>query len=171
MFGTPFYNEGLRKIIISFGQLFNNIVIENKSSDGAILKRIKVPLAYAPKEKFLVRLDEQANLEDRSMAITLPRIGFEISNWLHHISRSLGFFLYESKYSNPPNISGAASLIVPQEKQKKARISKPLLSVWLGHMKKFDLGSLLASATISSDASHFWQTISITDASLFLDYS
>jgi hypothetical protein len=89
MFGTPFYNEGLRKIIISFGQLFNNIVIENKSSDGAILKRIKVPLAYAPKEKFLVRLDEQANLEDRSMAITLPRIGFEISGLQYDPARKL----------------------------------------------------------------------------------
>ena len=79
MFGTPFYNEGLRKIIIAFGQLFNNIVIESKGKDGAIVQSIKVPLAYAPKEKFLVRLDEQADLDDRSMALTLPRIGFEIS--------------------------------------------------------------------------------------------
>jgi|TARA_B110000444_G_scaffold208884_1_gene203471 hypothetical protein len=89
MFGTPFYNEGLRKIIIAFGQLFNNIVIESKGKDGAILKRIKVPLAYAPKEKFLVRLDEQADLDDRSMALTLPRIGFEISGLSYDPSRKL----------------------------------------------------------------------------------
>ena len=71
MFGTPFYNEGLRKIIIAFGQLFNNIVIENTNrTTGAVTKRIKVPLAYAPKEKFLVRLEQQPDLTDRSFAIT-----------------------------------------------------------------------------------------------------
>ena len=55
MFGTHFYNEGLRKLTIAFGQLFNNIVLQNTSSTGAVTKRIRVPLAYAPKEKFLVR--------------------------------------------------------------------------------------------------------------------
>ena len=90
MFGTPFYNEGLRKIIIAFGQLFNNIVIESKNKDtGAVLQRIKVPLAYAPKEKFLVRLDQQAELNDRSFAVTLPRMGFEISGLSYDPSRKL----------------------------------------------------------------------------------
>ena len=90
MFGTPFYNEGLRKIIIAFGQLFNNIVIESKNKDtGAVLQRIKVPLAYAPKEKFLVRLDQQAELDDRSFAVTLPRMGFEIAGLAYDPSRKL----------------------------------------------------------------------------------
>ena len=73
MFGTHFYNEGLRKLTIAFGQLFNNIVIQNTSSTGAVTRRIKVPLAYAPKEKFLARIDQQANLQDdRKVAVTLP---------------------------------------------------------------------------------------------------
>ena len=77
MFGTHFYNEGLRKLTIAFGQLFNNIIIQNTSSTGAITRRIKVPLAYAPKEKFLVRIDQQSNLQDdRAVAVTLPRLGF-----------------------------------------------------------------------------------------------
>ena len=54
MFGTHFYNEGLRKLTIAFGQLFNNIIIQNTSSTGAVTRRIRVPLAYAPKEKFIV---------------------------------------------------------------------------------------------------------------------
>ncbi len=54
MFGTHFYNEGLRKLTIAFGQLFNNIVLQNTSSTGAVTKRIRVPLAYAPKEKFIL---------------------------------------------------------------------------------------------------------------------
>ena len=90
MFGTHFYNEGLRKLTIAFGQLFNNIVIQNTSSTGAVTKRIRVPLAYAPKEKFLVRLEQQANLqEDREVSITLPRLGFEITGLSYDASRKL----------------------------------------------------------------------------------
>ena len=61
MFGNHFYNEGMRKLTIAFGQLFNNIIVQNTSSTGAVTKRMRVPLAYAPKEKFLVRLDQQAS--------------------------------------------------------------------------------------------------------------
>jgi len=61
MFGNHFYNEGVRKLVIGFGQVFNNIYVQNTASDGAVTKRLRVPLAYAPKEKFLVRLDQQAN--------------------------------------------------------------------------------------------------------------
>ena len=90
MFGTHFYNEGLRKLTIAFGQLFNNIVIQNTSSTGAVTKRIRVPLAYAPKEKFIVRLEQQANLkEDREVSITLPRLGFEITGLSYDSSRKL----------------------------------------------------------------------------------
>ena len=90
MFGTHFYNEGMRKLTIAFGQLFNNIIIQNTSSTGAVTKRIRVPLAYAPKEKFLVRLEQQANLqEDRAVSITLPRLGFEITGLSYDPSRKL----------------------------------------------------------------------------------
>ena len=89
MFGTHFYNEGMRKLTIAFGQIFNNIIIQNKNSSGAITKRYKVPLAYAPKEKFLVRLDEQANLENRQFATTLPRLGFEITGLSYDANRKL----------------------------------------------------------------------------------
>ena len=90
MFGTHFYNEGLRKLTIAFGQLFNNIVIQNTSSTGAVTKRIRVPLAYAPKEKFLVRLEQQANLQDdREVSITLPRLGFEITGLQYDATRKL----------------------------------------------------------------------------------
>ena len=90
MFGTHFYNEGMRKLTIAFGQLFNNIVIQNTSSTGAVTKRIRVPLAYAPKEKFIVRLDQQANLqEDRAVSVTLPRLGFEITGLAYDATRKI----------------------------------------------------------------------------------
>ena len=88
MFGH-FYNEGMRKMTIAFGQIFNNIQIKRKDSSGAVIQSIKVPLAYAPKEKFLVRLDQQPSLDEREFAITLPRLGFEISGIEYDASRKL----------------------------------------------------------------------------------
>lgn len=89
MFGQHFYNEGIRRLTIGFGQLFNNVIVQNKSSTGAVTKRYRVPLAYAPKEKFLVRLDEQANLDNREFAITLPRMGFEMTGLSYDSTRKL----------------------------------------------------------------------------------
>ena len=78
MLGSHFYNSIVRKNIIAFGTLFNNI--EMKSTDpstGDVLETIKVPLAYGPKQKFLVRLEE--NQSNRKVAITLPRLYFEMT--------------------------------------------------------------------------------------------
>ena len=89
MFGTYFYNESMRRMTIGFGQIFNNIQIKRKDSSGNVVQSIRVPLAYAPKEKFLARLDQQANLNEREFAITLPRMSFEISGISYDPSRKL----------------------------------------------------------------------------------
>ena len=88
MFGRYSYNQTLRKMTIAFGQIFNNIQIKRTGSDSTI-QSIRVPLAYAPKEKFLVRLDQQPSLDDRQFAVTLPRMGFEISGIEYDGSRKL----------------------------------------------------------------------------------
>ena len=78
MLGSHFYNQIVRKNIIAFGTLFNNI--EMKSTDpntGEVLETTKVPLNYGPKQKFLVRLAE--NNASSKVAITLPRIYFEMN--------------------------------------------------------------------------------------------
>ena len=89
MFGTYFYNESMRRMTIAFGQLFNNIQIKRKDSNDTVIQSIKVPLAYAPKEKFLVRLDQQPSLDEREFAITLPRMSFEITSIAYDPSRKL----------------------------------------------------------------------------------
>ena len=89
MLGNRFYNQSLRKLIVAFGQVFNNIVIQRTNSTGGVTSRIKVPLAYAPKEKFMVRLDQQANLNSREFATSLPRMGFEITGLSYDASRKL----------------------------------------------------------------------------------
>ena len=59
MFGDYFYHNSLRKIVVAFGTIFNNIQIHRKDSNGKVVQSIKVPLAYSPKEKFITRLEQQ----------------------------------------------------------------------------------------------------------------
>ena len=89
MFGNYFYNESMRRMTIGFGQIFNNIQIKRKNDAGKVIQTIRVPLAYGPKEKFLVRLDQQSSLDNREFAITLPRMGFEISGISYDPTRKL----------------------------------------------------------------------------------
>ena len=88
MLGQQFYHETIRKVIIAFGTLFNDIQLVRKDNDGNIIQTMKVPLAYGPREKFLVRLREDADLT-KQVAITLPRIGFEIQNLSYDSVRKL----------------------------------------------------------------------------------
>jgi hypothetical protein len=79
MLGSTFYHETIRKVVIGFGTLFNDIHITRKDSSGNVAQSMKVPLAFGPKQKFLVRLREDPSIT-KSVAITLPRIGFEIGS-------------------------------------------------------------------------------------------
>ena len=88
MLGSTFYHETLRKCIVGFGTLFNDIHITRKDSSGNVIQSMKVPLAYGAKQKFLTRLTEDPNLS-KSVAITLPRIGFEIGQISYDSTRKL----------------------------------------------------------------------------------
>ena len=88
MLGQQFYHESIRKIIVAFGTTFNNIQLVRKDNDGNITQTMKVPLAYGPRQKWLVRLNEDADLS-KQVAVTLPRIGFEIQNLSYDPSRKL----------------------------------------------------------------------------------
>jgi len=88
MLGQQFYHETIRKIIVAFGTTFNNVQLVRKDNDGNIVQTMKVPLAYGPQQKYLVRLNEDADLS-KQVAITLPRIGFEIQNLSYDPTRKL----------------------------------------------------------------------------------
>ena len=55
MFNQHFYHEKIRKCVAVFGTLFNNLYVLRKNSSGAVISQMKVPLSYAPKQKFLER--------------------------------------------------------------------------------------------------------------------
>ena len=88
MLGQQFYHETMRKIVVSFGTLFNNIQIVRKNSAGTIVQSMKVPLAYGPQQKFLARINADPALGAK-VAVTLPRLGFEMTGITYDPTRKL----------------------------------------------------------------------------------
>ena len=86
MLGTYFYHEILRKTIIAFGTLFNDVHIKHDDRSGGTISETKVPLIYGPKQKFLAKLEQQEELT-KATAITLPRMSFEMTSMNYDSSR------------------------------------------------------------------------------------
>ena len=93
---SVFYHGIVRKCIIGFGRLFSSIYIDRKVTDpvkGTTIQRLHVPLSYAPKEKWLVRLDEDQTLENQTLT-TLPRLSFEIIAYTYDSLRKMNRMQY-----------------------------------------------------------------------------
>ena len=89
MLGTYYYHEIIRKTIIGFGTLFNNIFIKHEDIDDTTLDETKVGLAYGPQQKFFSKIREQSNLT-KAVAITLPRMSFEMTSVQYDPTRKSG---------------------------------------------------------------------------------
>lgn len=88
MFGQIWNHGTIRKYVIYFGTLFNDVWLTRDDGNGDRVQTMKVPLNYGPKEKFLARLEGNPNL-DRQIAITLPRMSFEIINFAYDPQRKM----------------------------------------------------------------------------------
>ena len=88
MFGNEFYHETIRRYVIVFGTMFNDMVVWRRNNAGAIIKRIKVPIAYGPRAKFLSRIQQDPNLT-KPDAISLPRMSFQIAGYNYDAARKL----------------------------------------------------------------------------------
>jgi len=84
-----FYNRTIRKIVVAFGTVFNDIYLVRYTKDGLTAKEtIKVPLNWGAKEKYLTRLTADPTLT-KSIATTVPRISFEMTGMSYDSSRKL----------------------------------------------------------------------------------
>ena len=81
-----FYHEILRRTVVSFGSLFNEINIKHTDNSGNVKSVIKVPLAYGPTQKFLARLEQSPDL-NKPVQITLPRMSFEFTGLTYDSTR------------------------------------------------------------------------------------
>jgi len=89
MLGKYFYHQIIRKTVVSFGTIFNQIHIKHQNNDGVTISDIKVPLSYGPRQKFLARIEEQTEL-NKPVQITLPRMSFEMNSLQYDPSRKSG---------------------------------------------------------------------------------
>ena len=86
---APFYNRTIRKIVVAFGTVFNDIYVVRYTKDGVTAKEtIKVPLNWGAKEKYITRITSDPTLT-KSIATTLPRISFEMTGMSYDSSRKL----------------------------------------------------------------------------------
>jgi len=82
-----FYNRTIRKIVVAFGSMFNDIQLIRYSKDGLTAHEItKVPLNYGAKEKYLVRINSDPTLT-KSIATTVPRMSFDMDGLTYDSSR------------------------------------------------------------------------------------
>ena len=88
MLGSTFYHQTIRKYVAAFGTLFNDLKVERKNSGGAVVERVGVPLAYGPRQKWLLALRE--SIEQRKVLATkTPRMGFALTGLNYDSGRKL----------------------------------------------------------------------------------
>ena len=89
MLGTYYYHEILRRTVIAFGTLFNDIHVRHTGKNGENLSEIKVPVSYGPRQKFLARIQQQPELS-KATTLSLPRMSFEMTNIQYDPTRKSG---------------------------------------------------------------------------------
>jgi len=90
---SHFYHEAIKRAVSVFGTMFNEIDIMRDNADGTATQFVRVPLSYGPKQKFIARVDQAADLMDNTksrVAMTLPRMAFDITGLTYDAERKLG---------------------------------------------------------------------------------
>ena len=84
----PVYNRIIRKTIIGFGDLFDKITLVKYNPDNTESERVLVPISYAPKERYVMRLEDDPDL-DKKVQMALPRMSFEMVSMDYDANRKL----------------------------------------------------------------------------------
>lgn len=114
MFGTHFYHKLTRKYVVLFGTMFNNITLmRTDKNTGAELERMKVPITYAPKEKYVSRLRSDPDLA-RAIQVRLPRLSFELTGMAYDATRKQNTILKVAK-SNTSTSGKSSYMHVPYD--------------------------------------------------------
>ena len=88
MLGSTFYHQTIRKYVAVFGTIFNDLNIERKNSSGTVIEKFKVPLAYGPKQKWLLAIQE-STVSRKVTSVRVPRMGFALTGLSYDPVRKL----------------------------------------------------------------------------------
>jgi hypothetical protein len=76
---AQFYHRTIRKMVVVFGTLFNDLEIVRYTQAGVPKEKWKVPLTYSPKERFLTAITSDPNLI-KSINTVVPRMSFNLDS-------------------------------------------------------------------------------------------
>jgi hypothetical protein len=97
---SHFYNRTIRKVVVAFGTLFNDLVLVRYNKAGTVeYERTRVPLSYGAKEKYITRLTQDPDLI-KSMATHLPRMSFDLTGLEYDVSRKQQSLVRNFGYNN-----------------------------------------------------------------------
>jgi hypothetical protein len=99
-----FYFKLKRKYCTIIGNLFNNINLFRYDANGSEIERIKVPIVYGPKDKFVTRLESDPDLY-REVGMILPRMSFELKSQTYDASRKQNSLLRVAAADNPYRVN------------------------------------------------------------------
>lgn len=106
---THYYHGSIRKLVIAFGSIFNEIYISRKNADDTEEKKIKVPISYGPKEKFVRKIREldEGSAGRSSVEVILPRMSFEITSMVYDTTRKMNSLnkMYSVRDENDSTVS------------------------------------------------------------------
>lgn len=103
MLDRRFYWGTIRKAIVAFGNMFNNLTIQRKDENGEVVQLLRVPLSYAPKQKFLARIQQRPDSTARNTQVVLPRMSFEMISLDYDPARKISPIQRSRALSNDAN--------------------------------------------------------------------
>lgn len=97
-------NQSIRKLVIAFGSLFDEIYVSRKNDTTGITENVKVPITFSSKEKFLRRLESNSSITDNvKTQINIPYLSFEVANIAYDFGRKRNKLTTTSEIITAPN--------------------------------------------------------------------
>lgn len=100
-----FYHSTIRKSVVAFGNLFNNLYIDRLDSSGNAVQTLKVPLSYAPRQKFLARISQLTDADRPDRQVILPRMAFEMLSIEYDPTRRVSLVQQNRSVNNATSVN------------------------------------------------------------------
>lgn len=108
-----FYWSTIRRAIVAFGNMFNNIDIARLDANGQVIQTLRVPLSYAPRQKFLARIAAMPSVDERNIQVNLPRMSFEMTGLQYDFNRKTSFIQQNRTIDNTGSFANTQYIPTP----------------------------------------------------------
>jgi hypothetical protein len=109
IYKSHFYHGLIKTYTIVMGSLLDGIDVVRFGQGGVEDSRVRVPVTYSNKEKFIQRIHSDPDLL-RQPAIVLPRIAFEMVGMQYNPDRKLSG---KHQFAYPNGVNGSYSIYTP----------------------------------------------------------